>query len=351
MEEFNWSVTLGHGLGGIELGVTRKVVLERLATAEHELEADDDEPAYVSLLDSDIELYFQDSQGAEMVLVQIGVEDNSVRFGSEPVIGRRLHEITALLQVNAAETVWRMDDHPEDSLPSMQTAQEASATDRDLMVRGTLWIRPLGIGLKLWQGEIEEVLIRKPEWTPEHGFGQLTPIQLELSKQEDLPTELHRPFESAARARRIFRFVSGAIFFALISLVVLQAAQYQRRWQDAPKAEGEVIAVGPGGPDTIATEFTVAYQDQEGARRQVKLGIADVYVPKAVGDRVELRYLPEAPDKPLGPGRVHDAAFVKYFPWGIGILAGYLVVQIAGAILLRLFVTPTDGLYTVNRLS
>ena len=338
MNEQLWSVVLGQSVGPVELGLPRDALLQRLEKAKLDFEADDIDPEHVFILDMEAQLTLR-GEGT-LRLVQIAVNDEQVRFGSEPVIGRRLHEITKLLQVNTEETIWRIDDDPDDSLPSPDQEQQYPVPELELLLRGTLWIRPLGLGLSLWQGRIREVYLRQPEQTPSVGIGKLSQQQLVLSEQTDFAAELDKTHQAASRLRRWFRLVTGIAFFGLIGWVVMQAAQYQRRWQEAPKVEAEVVAIRPDAADTIATEFVVTYRDNNDIERQANLGLADVYVPKAVGEKVEVRYLPEEPDRPLGPGRVHDAAFVRFFPWGIGVLVGYLLAQIAGAIVIRLATKP-----------
>ncbi len=341
MDKNRWSVELGHGLGDLELGAPRSILLKRLQDAGIQFDADDDDLTHLYISEMDLQLTFSD--GDPPVLVQIASDNNQVRFGPRPVLDCRLHEITTLLAVDEAETVWRFDDDPDDSLPTSSQMQPSPVSDDDLLRRGTLWIRPLGLGLRLWRGHISEIYLRHPDNAPSLGVGRFTPQQLELSQRKDLPIYLSSSGQTEAVARRWFRFASSATFFALMALVVWKAAAYQRRWQEAPMAKATVIAAGPGGPDTIATEFVVSYRDQNGVEHQASLGLADVYVPKTVGEKVEIRYLPEAPDQPLGPGRVRDVAFVKFFPWAIAVFTGYLVTQVAGVIILRLFIKKPVG--------
>src|SRR5687768_10221876 len=115
VDENRWSVMLGQGLGDIELGTARAALLQQFQDAKLDYEADDEDPAHAYVSDMELQLTFS---GVEPpVLVQIAVNDEQVRFGSERVIGRRLHEITSLLQVNDEETLWRLDDDPDESLP------------------------------------------------------------------------------------------------------------------------------------------------------------------------------------------------------------------------------------------
>ena len=70
--------------------------------------------------------------------------------------------------------------------------------------------------------------------------------------------------------------------------------------------------------------------------------LADIYVPKAVGDTVDVRYLPEAPDAPLGPARVQDAAFLKFTPYFLVVVVGYLVLHGLAWSVLRFLLPPVE---------
>jgi hypothetical protein len=109
------------------------------------------------------------------------------------------------------------------------------------------------------------------------------------------------------------------------------AIDYQRRWNAAPVVEGEIVSVDPPPPNPFPMKFTVAYRDQVGLDRTTVFERADIYA-NSVGDNVDVRYLPEAPDQPMGPARLNDAAFLKYVPWGIGIGAVYFVLQIVAGV-------------------
>lgn len=332
-----WNVELGQGLGEIKLELAQSEVLRRLEEAEIEFDAEEgDREAFCP--DMDMVLTF--SQTHPPVLLQIAVRDDQLHFGSHDVIGRKLHEITSLLQVREEETVWRTEEEPADSLPTTAPADLSPVSDEELLERGTLWIKPFGLGLRLWRGNIQEVILRIPQNSPAVGVAKLTAKQLELSQRADL--SIHLQGANRPTTRGWFRTLSGLICFGLIFGIVWLGMQYQRRWNDAPTVEAQVVAIRPNAPDQIATEFDVRYSDQNGVEHHATVGLADVIVPKAVGDTVELRYLPDNPDQPLGLGRVHDAAFVKFFPWAIGVFAGYLVLQVVAAGVRKLLFVPTE---------
>jgi hypothetical protein len=327
MSDELWSVELGRGMGVIELGATREEIARRLAEKNIKLNVDDEDD-WLWIEELDAELRFKTTKPA--VLREIVVEDEQLRFASLAVIGKRLHEVVVLLKVSDAETMWRLER--DDESRSGAIFPEGPTSDELLLSRGTLWIPSLGLGLGIVRGEITTVRLRKPEESPKSGLGPLTPSQRELSGRTDLSRFLLRPSGRVSRQINAVQVVLGFVLAVSLGLLVWQAIDYQRRWNDAPVVEGTVIAVRPPG-DPIPNEFTIAYRDQAGAEHQVVFHSADVYILREVGEKVEVRYLPEAPDQPLGPARVRDAGFLKYMPRGIGIVAVYLLLQIAvGAI-------------------
>jgi hypothetical protein len=92
--------------------------------------------------------------------------------------------------------------------------------------------------------------------------------------------------------------------------------------------EGIVVAVDPPPPEPFPDRFTIAYAEITGEPHQVIFERNDLYSTPKLGEKVDVRYLPEAPDKPLGPARWGDIAFEEYVPWAIGIVVGYFVLQL-----------------------
>ncbi len=71
----------------------------------------------------------------------------------------------------------------------------------------------------------------------------------------------------------------------------------------------------------------------QGQRHEVVLQKWEVYGLPDIGAKMELRYLPEAPHKPMTPARYNDAGVSEYLPWGIGVFVGYFVLQFATGVL------------------
>ncbi len=330
MDQSHFTVDLGHGIGPLRLGDTREEVLRRLAEAAMPLADDDDDWLYVDEMDTEIKF----KSTTPPVLLEIIVEDERVRLGPLPVLGERLHKVVDLLQVSDTETVWRTHEQEDEERTS---AERPIMTDKSLLDRGTLWIPALGLGLGMVRGEITTVRLRKPEESPRRGIGPLTPAQRELSARSDLPTYLIRPrSEIAAPNRWLQKILNLALFLAMGS-IVFNGIAYQGRWNAATVVEGDVIDVKPPPPEPFPDEYTIDYRDQQGNPHQVIFKRNDVYVAPKIGEKIEIRYLPEAPDKPIGPARYRDAAFDKYMPLGIGLMAVYCILQIVIPLALILF--------------
>ena len=319
-----WSVDLGRGMGVIKLGSTHADVIAALQNAKIDLEGDDElDEGRLYVIDLDTELRFKSTQPP--ILLEIIVEDEQVRLGPLPVLGQRLHKIVDQLQVTEAETLWRMEND-DDHRPA--DGSQPIVTDDTLLNAGTLWIPSLGLGLGLVRGEITTVRLRQPQEAPQRGLGPLTHSQRELSARKDLPLYLVRTRSSIDPATiRIQSFLLLAVVVAM-GMTIWQGIRYQLRWNAAPVVEGAVLDVQPPPPDPFPDEYTVAYLDQTGKTHQVVLKRSDVYVAPKIGDKIEIRYLPENPAQPLGPARYRDAAFDKFIPLGIGVIATYLILQI-----------------------
>ena len=316
-----WTIELAQGVGVIRLGDARQEVVRKLREARIDVE-DDEEDRFLYVREMDTELTFKTT--SPQTLLEIVVEDERVRLGPLPVIGERLHKVVDLLKVADAETVWRAEADDDDQRPT--DGNRPLVTDEILLDGGTLWIPSLGLGLGMVRGEICTVCLRQPGESPRRGDGELTLSQRELSARKDLPTYLVRPRGGAPASW--WQTVLTFALFGAFGLLVWQAIDYQRRWNAAPVVQGDVMDVQPPPPDPFPTEYTIAYRDQAGTAHQVVLKRADVYLAPKVGENVEIRFLPESPDQPLGPARYRDIAVEKYVPIAIGILAIYLVILI-----------------------
>ncbi len=345
MDDDDWQIVPGRGMGPLELDLDRESILERLTTAEVEYEAPDDEPTTLDMEDGDLALTLSADEPHR--LLQILVSDDRALVNGKPVIDRPLIDLIDEWGVSTDDTLWRHDPSHNDDLRGDVEAPREPVSDRQLLINGTLWIRSYGIGLELFRGNVEQLFVRMPEHVPSHGSGSLTERQRELLSHNDLSKALEPPKPPGAKLLGAMQTLLTMTCVVTIAAIAWQGAQFQQRWNNALKVEGTVVAVNPPPPVFWPDELTVEYADETGKTHQVVWKPADVYVTNAVGQKVDVHYLPEAPDKPLGPTRVHDAAFLVYVPYGIATMAVYLVLLVllnVGAMIASKFVSAqTDA--------
>lgn len=323
MDPAIWKVDLGHGIGPLELGVERSILLARLAELQIEVETDDEEPTWVYLPEIDTELTFGPDQPQR--LLQIEVDDSWVRFGTLPVLGEPVHKIVDLLQVPPSETLWRPNNDPALRSPGHDAPVE-SATDEQLLDSGTLWITTLGLGLNLWRGDVDALFLRQPQDSPRKGVGQFSPQHAELSRNGSLRQQRETPTSGEPPPKSWYQTLYRIGFFALVLLVGWRAVVYQQRWNTAATTEGTIVAVRPPAPDPFPVEFTVAYQDQQGKPHQAVFDLADVNTGRKVGDKVDVRYLADEPDVAMGLASSRDAIIIMFLPWVIGIVVAFVLL-------------------------
>lgn len=350
MNDDVWSMAPGKGNRVFELGTPRAEVIRRIAAAGLEMDEDDEGEgaeddlywSYVKELDA--ELTFGDPP--QRVLEEVAVSDDRVRLGPIAPIDEPVGKIVELLQVADGETIWTMraDQYklpaPEDAVQASESTnapggQNVAPSAEKLLSEGTLWIRPFGLGLDLVYGDVMTVRLRRSNDVPSTGYGPLTAEQRELAARPDLTSYLIGPrrTDGTAPARRSrFQRLAGAALVAGIAIVVWRAIDYQRRWNAAPVVDGVVVDVQPPPPAPFPDDFTIAYQDQSGHSHRAVFKRSDIYTLPAIGEKIEVRYLPEAPGEPLGPARVREIAIERFLPWGIGVVVAYFVLQVVAAV-------------------
>jgi hypothetical protein len=78
----------------------------------------------------------------------------------------------------------------------------------------------------------------------------------------------------------------------------------------------------------LPERITLQFNDSKGTERRQTLRYMQFYMTPTLGDEVNIRYLPDAPDDVLGPVAARDVGFESALPYGIGILAIYSFVQL-----------------------
>lgn len=331
----------GKGNRVLELGAARDDVLRRLADAGFEAEEDCEEDGkkrwyFVEELATDLAF----SAGPNPVLLEIAVSSEHFRLGPIALVDEPVGEVVETLKVANEETLWTHDSddlydaEPEDASGDEADGEDATAsgatpTDEALLKGATLWIRPFGLGLDLVYGDVLTVKLRRPSDVPAKGIGPLTAEQRALALREDLSSKLVGVTRTAIpqprQASRFQRYGMLVVFLAL-GLVIWRGAEYQLRWNRAPVAKADILAVNPPPPEPFPEEYTVAYDDHLGARHEAVIDRDEVYGIPALGEKLDVHFLPEAPDEPLGTARMRDIAFEKYLPWGIGVVVAYFVL-------------------------
>lgn len=331
MSNSGWEIRPGRGLGDFALGEPRADVLRRLESDQQAVDVDPEDPTYVELVDDGIALRF--AAEGQQPLMLIEVCDEQVQFAGLGLSGLPPHELLPRFDVHPRETVWRRwtgDSSDDGYRPGTDVADET------LINGGTLWLRPYGLGLCFDRGKLDTVLITAPERVPRDGYGPWTAAQAELSQA--LPSSGEKPASRPGGALgSTIRIILTLGLLGALGWLFNAARLYQARWDQAPVVQGTIVDVQPPPPEPFPEKYTVEYLDDAQHTHRIVWGLADLYVPKALGETVDVRYLPEAPDQPQSPGRYRDAAFLKFFPFGIAAVALYGVMQVVAWGLLRLF--------------
>jgi hypothetical protein len=343
MSDTVWPVEPGKGIGVVALGASRDEVVRRLADAGLELVDDEGRSRWTYVEEMDADVTF--SEGSFSVVEEIGVSDERARLGPIDLIDEPVLKVIELLRIADEDTLWtlRSDTYPKE--PSAGDALADSAgeqtpskpTIEKLLSEGCLWIRSFGLGLELVYGDVLTVRLREPGDIPGPSYGSLTPEQRRVAGRPDLTSHLiGSPAPTAARSTPSrtsrFQILAGLALLLSMAIVVWQGIDYQRRWDNALAVDAVVIGVSPPPPDPFPDFFTIGYQDQQGQRHEAIMHHSEIFSLSKIGDKVQIQYLPEAPDAPLGPWGARSAGLDKYIPWGIGVIGAYIGLQFVAGI-------------------
>ena len=320
-----WSVELGVGMGPLVLGTEFEPLLDVLR--KNSIDGDRltlDRSGKVPIPEISTHLIF--SQERPQTLTRIDVADERLRFGSLSVIGKRAHEIVGVFKVPRKETLWcslESEGETSDLVAKANTTEQS----RELLAQGTIWITRLGLGLTLRDGLVATVHLCDLAQVPQKGSGPWTKEQQRLSEVRELPVTLAAP---TIRSRK--SILSILIHLALVASIgglIWWAVQLQQRWDAAIEVTALVVALDPPPPNVLPDKITVSFNDADGKERRQTLGHMQFFMTPKLGDEVNVRFLPESPDKVLGPVAFRDVGFETVFPFGIGILAIYSILQLA----------------------
>lgn len=322
-EEF-WSVELGVRMGPLVLGAEYETVLQVLR--DHRIDADRlrlDSSGKLSVPEIQTGLVFSGTY--PQTLDRIDVDDDRIRFGSLAVIGKRVHEIIGLFKLSRKKTLWCSLETNGDSPDTVEG--DSTSQSRELLARGTIWIPALGLGLTLRDGLVATVHLCDPAQAPQNGSGPWTKEQQLLSEVRELPaislvvpTDSHRSFA-----------LNSLLHLALVAAIVVliwKAILLQQKWNAVPDTSAVVVALEPPPPHPLPDKITVSFYDSDGVEQRQTLGYMQFMNTPKLGENVSVRYLTDAPNKVLGPVAYRDVGFDYAFPYGVGMLAAYSLVQL-----------------------
>lgn len=202
----DWFVDFGRGWGPLKLGTTRDEVEEILAAEEIDFQRVTDRR--IEINSPYAELSFDASEPPR--LVDIYLESDESHRGHE-VLDQPLAKAFELLGISSAhlhETLWSMvsgecefDDQTGKRVDD--SARPKMATTEELLKCSFLWLKSLGIGLSIFNAEVNGISIREPGHIPVVGCGPLTNEQLQLIHSRELEPFLVTAWSINPRRERL----------------------------------------------------------------------------------------------------------------------------------------------------
>jgi hypothetical protein len=269
-------------------------------------------------------------------LYQIVAGKPAIHVAGEIIIGERLEDaLTRLGVARFRDTLWSIVDLESEfvgGVPIADSKRPRKASTKELIARGTLWIKSLGMGLVLQHGRVELICVRKPADVPQIGCGELSEIHLKEQVAPELFPSIPRlsplPKQAPNRPRNKFRkrVVFSLLAIALIAFPAIVVYRDLTAWQKAIAVTGTVIDTRPAGP--FPEEIDVRYDAVGGATYTVT--IESVYTTaRANGEQVDLLYRPEAPERAMTRIKIRDDGWSvhPYALFGSVLLATFCLVS------------------------
>lgn len=308
-----WRIIPGKSWGPVELGMSRAVAKAAIESAGGKLEEDDEED--LSYLETNTPWGDFDFAGPNGELTKITILDASIHLGEEFLEEPTLDAaITAIGARSFNDTRWV---HRELKQPLPDDA------DTILLRNGALWIPSQGIGFEMYRGKVEEVKICRPQDVPASNLGRLTPAQLELATDPNLFREVTPAAKPKSRANRLLSRLALMNFLAILGAQIYRAYLAETRWSGAIPIEGEIVEALPKG-DTFPKAYIVKYEPPNGGPQQVTIQSQYIGGIQPVGKKVEIRYLPNQPEKATSFWEAREHGFVDFIPSFLAIAAVYL---------------------------
>ncbi len=280
------------------------------------------------------------SESSPRILTHIEVDDERLRFATLPVIGKRAYEIIGIFNVSRKETLWTRDDLTPDQRAEPVRGNMSPELNRELLARGTLWIKRFGLGMTLREGLVATVHLCDPKDVPRDGVGQWTKEQQRLSevretgsqstrKQQSLSEVRERDGQTREPVRFPLKPARALLHFAFVcaaGMLVWWAISLQRKWDAVAEVPAVVVELEPPPPHPLPDNVTVQFPDSGGVQRRTTLGSGHFEMAPKMGDQINVRFLPGKPDHVLGPIAARDIGFTSAVPCGFGILLAYTIL-------------------------
>ena len=105
-----------------------------------------------------------------------------------------------------------------------------------------------------------------------------------------------------------------------------------QRWHTAVPVTGNLVRIDKATEKPWIDKYVVKYRDPAGGTQEAVIEGRELYVaPREPGEPTGLSYVEGNPPQVRGPAHARDAAFLKYTPQFIGVVAIYMVASfIAG---------------------
>jgi hypothetical protein len=321
------------GWRGLHPGMSRADVLRIFDGAGCEVSLDEGDPHWAMAPGWGMELRFDEA--APMPLLQVAVDLPVWTWARRALLGQTVRGALGIVGAAGEGARWRGENaveyFPDDCAPT----NAGDFADEALLAAGTLWLPARRLGLVFDLGRVQTVVWRHPEWVPDSFAGAVTPPQLALGDRADLADYL-RTWRPKRRRPALESMVHGVFTLGLI-FIGLHAWREQQAWKSAPAAMAKVVAIEPAGARPGQRTYVVKFTDAGGNSGQAALAGHDFFVPPgAVGELVEVRWLPGEPPQVKGPARAGEAGLATAMPQVIGLLAAYLLAISIAAFLARM---------------
>jgi len=331
---------------GIRPGMSRAEVTRILEGAEVALCEDDDDSHWVLASGEEWAMELRFAPEGENLLRQIVVDHDECRWAGRAVLGRPLHEVIAAIGSDTAQGAgWRPEDANANlGIDELQPPGPGPFTDEALLDGGTLWLPRRNLGLIMCGGTVSEVAWRMPDFVPRERVGPFTEAQRKLSADPDLDATLRKSWVAQnpatvtpARPWTPAQRLVTLLFVAALGYLGWLSWEETQRWQNFVTLPAKLLSIEePSNPRGIP-RYRLSYLDPAGEPQTAVLERGEFYIsPREIGEEVQIAYSAKPPARAMGLARTRDAAFIRYTPWFIGVVAVYIILFTIAGFLRRL---------------